>query len=217
MSTYPPGSYVYAYVRKSDLTPYYIGKGKNYRAWEIHSVKVPENKNRIIIIESGLTDVGALAIERRLIRWYGRKDLGTGILRNMTDGGDEAAGRKISKHHSKRISESNKVRIWLESSKKKLSDINTGKKYSPAVNAKKGSGKNKSWIYNPITNESIRIYNYDMYLYLESGWEKGRGSSVDNNVNSGKKYIHDPVLGKRKMVYPEEIDSYLQQGWHLGM
>ena len=81
--------YVYAYINRKTGLPYYIGKGSNRRAFVSHGrIKTPKNKHFIVFLETSLTEVGALALERRYIKWYGCKHNDTGILHNRTEGGD---------------------------------------------------------------------------------------------------------------------------------
>ena len=87
--------YTYLWLRENG-TPYYVGKGSYLkRATEGHKVgksirRAP--KKDFILIQEFETEVDAFFAEKFLIACYGRKDCGTGILRNQTDGGEGATG-----------------------------------------------------------------------------------------------------------------------------
>lgn len=132
MNTYskhfpPPGFYVYAYLRKSNNTPYYIGKGQGTRAWGKHHFRIPLNDSQIIILESGLTEIGAFAIERRMIQWYGRKDNYTGTLSNRTDGGEGSVGFIMSEEAKQKISKSKTGYKFSDEAKLKMAIAKLGK------------------------------------------------------------------------------------------
>jgi len=78
--------YVYQYLRENGI-PYYVGKGKGNRAYAPHRVPVLTDKSRIEIVKTNLTNKEALKLEIDLITKYGRKDIGTGVLHNLIDGG----------------------------------------------------------------------------------------------------------------------------------
>ena len=95
--------YTYAYLRE-DGTPYYIGKGSGSRAYLQlnHMVKTPEAE-RVLMLKQDLTEEEANRHEIYMIDVLGRKDIGTGILRNLTDGGGGVSGYRHTEETKERM------------------------------------------------------------------------------------------------------------------
>ena len=150
--------YVYFYLRSRDSdigkagTPYYVGKGKDKRAYSNHrSVPVPKDKNNIVFILNNLTEEQAFQNEIDFISWYGRVDSGNGILRNLTDGGDGASGLIFSEEQKRKMSEAKKGkylgRIFSEETKRKISEAHKGRIFSEETK-RKMSESNKLYQQN---------------------------------------------------------------------
>ena len=148
--------YVYAYIRV-DGSPYYIGKGKHKH------VATPKDKSKIIFLETNLTELGALALERRMIKWYGKKCDRTGILRNLTDGGDGTSGFTHSTETKKKMSEAAKGRVISEKQRKEHSEKLKGR---PAINRKKVKlfGKEYSTLTGALKELEISYGQYKVYI-----------------------------------------------------
>jgi hypothetical protein len=140
----PNRFYTYAYLRE-DKTPYYIGKGEKNRAYNKHhtGISVPKDKSRIIFLKQNLAEKEAFRHEIYMIAVFGRKDLGTGILRNKTNGGDGISGFSHSEQTKEKIRNIHLGRKASKETKKKLSEIRKGKKIHSEEWKKKQSEKMK--------------------------------------------------------------------------
>lgn len=133
--------YVYAFLRECDsyiapkLTPYYIGKGKHSRFLKSSNRRVlpPKDKSLIVFIASGLTEKEAFNLEKFCIRLYGRVDNSTGILRNMTDGGEGLSGYLFSEEERAKRSDRAKNRKPEENPMKGKSHTQQHKEYMSAI------------------------------------------------------------------------------------
>lgn len=116
-------AYVYIYLdpRLNPPLPIYVGKGKENRS-EFHKTKAnnPILKRKISkinelglepiveIYQDNLTDQEALNLEIELISKFGRIDLKTGTLCNLTEGGEGSSGRIASEETKKTLERTKK-------------------------------------------------------------------------------------------------------------
>ncbi len=151
--------YVYALFRHDTGAPFYIGKGSGDRLSITTLTGTNKHKRSILqkaktaghtcpaaIIRSGLSELEAFDTERVLIAALGRRDLGTGILVNLTDGGEGPAGlihpnRGIPRPPEVRekLSKANKGRRPSDACIEAGRAFNTGRKHSDSTKRKRSA------------------------------------------------------------------------------
>lgn len=122
--------YSYLFLRKNG-SPYYIGKGCGNRAYSNNRViKGPKDRNRIIVFPM-LSEAEAFESEIALIDLFGRKDNGTGILRNLTDGGEGVSGHIPSEKARRIASAVHRGKIVSEQTRQKMRETRRNTIYGP--------------------------------------------------------------------------------------
>jgi hypothetical protein len=202
----PNRFYTYAYLRE-DRTPYYIGKGQGSRVYSKHrTTNSPKDKSRIIFLKQNLTEQEAFKHEIYMIAVFGRKDLGTGILHNRTNGGDGSSGmvhseetrkkmsataKNMSENHKAKISAAAKGRLFSEETRAKLSavgknmskerrakmsELHKGKTYSEE-SKRKMSESSKGKTHSEETKAKISAAHKG-----KSSWNKGKTHSEETKA-----------------------------------
>jgi hypothetical protein len=215
---------VYQHIRKDTNDVFYIGIGKtNKRAYSF------KNRNKywrnivnkcgydIDIIETDLKWEDACIKEKELISLYGRIDLGTGTLVNMTDGGDGVLGLIFSDEAKRKIGEGNKNKVQSDEAKRKIGLASKGNKYclgkprSEEVKRKISEGL-KGRICSEETRRKIGLAHKGKFVSEEvrkklSESHKGYVHTEEQKRKNG--------LAHRGMKRSEETKRKMKEAWQI--
>lgn len=215
--------YLYQHVRLDDNSVFYIGigtkpekyatykkeysrayaKGKNDRSKFWHRITSKTGYRVEILMESDDYEVVKL-LEVSLVTQYGRRNLGTGNLVNLTDGGEGSRNIVVSKETSAKISKANKGRKPSDETKSAISKSNIGKKRTPEVRKAKSEAMSGGKHINAkiVLSLEMGIY-YDTIAHAAKA--HGLGTSTLSDKLNGKRTNNTGlVFADNEGIYPKE-------------
>lgn len=232
---------VYKHIRLDTDTIFYIGIGKNvkrpysknYRNNYWHNV-VNKAGYKVEILFEDLTWDEAVMKECELIKKYGRLDNKTGILVNMTDGGDGVNGYKHTEEWKSANSIRNKNKVISEEQKAIIKNYmknrvitnefktNVSKGVTRYYDEKgrkpkviKHNKKDLIWVNKDNTNK--RIYSGYLETYLNNEWVIGRYINPeisDKLSKKGSRWMNNGC--EEAMISNNEINQHLILNWVYG-
>jgi group I intron endonuclease len=208
-------THLYLHTKKGTSEVFYVGIGNSQRPYRKGKKRnqfwnniVNKYGYEITILSDSLTWEQACELEIYLIKYYGRRDLGTGTLVNLTDGGGGPNGYKHSKETKAKMSRvkkgkkqtpdhianaalGRKGRIVSAETRAKMSKGRKGIKHSEEAKAKmselmKGAQRNVKLTEDQVIEILIELR--DNPPYYGQLTEMGERYGVDNtNIYSIKK------------------------------
>ena len=169
------------------------------------------------------TDVSnkeAIEIEKYLIKYYGRINLKTGTLSNMTDGGEGCVGQVFTQEHRNKISNFRKGKLLSDETKLKISIATKGKIESTETLLKKSNRMkgNTIWLGKKHTEET-RLKMSKSAMGLKSKkvictktlkiWNNTKECAEENGMSFStlKKYLSGDRKNKSTYVYLEKYQT----------
>lgn len=211
-------AYVYRHIRLDTNQPFYIGIGsdKNYfRANQKTSSKrnsywvniVSKTDYEVEILLDDLTWQEACEKEKEFIALYGRKDNNTGILSNMTDGGEGVLNVNVSDITRAKLSELGKKRKGITFTEEHKNNLSLAKKRSKTIPPSRKGSKMSADVINRVIktrkNNNIgrkQIYQYDLEKNLINIFTHG-DNVLETYPNFSKGNINMVCRGERKLAY----------------
>lgn len=194
--------YVYGHIRADKKEPFYIGIGKKHNfkrseekkgrneIWHKITSKTKWLSN---VIYDNLSHKEACEIEKTLISHFGRLNLNTGTLCNLTDGGEGNSGCVFSEERRRRISEGLKgkklaperiekmrQRRQTEATKNKLRLLKTGLKASEET--KRKMSQSSMGMCNPaVINRRKKVIDIETGAVYESLKEAAKSINISRS------------------------------------
>ena len=199
--------YTYAYLCK-DGKPYYIGKGSGNRAYsgKGRNCNTPTDVSRILILKRNLTEEEAFKHEIYMIAVFGKKCDGTGILRNVSDGGSAPPRRHGDDHHMKKAEHRKNLSEKLKGERNprwgKPLTSEAKQKMSKKLKFYTGERNHKSewWKLTFVDGRHLVLCGLSSWC-KENGYSKAHLSKVFQNKEGRTK--HKDIVKVEKVGKPE--------------
>lgn len=208
-------AYVYRHIRLDKNEPFYIGIGKSE---DYKRAFTSNHRNKIWTLIKNKTDIEVEILfdnisweeacnkEKEFILLYGRKDLNTGTLANLTIGGDGKVGSIISKETREKLSLASKGKKRPKELMEKIRLKNLGKKRSEEAKKNISEAHKGIRVFGIVKSEETRR---KLSIANKNKIRGPRSEETKRKIGAANKLKkHNPIPEEQKIRQSESMKLF---------